>query len=696
MSARSPIVNSISSTSRPKIPSLTRLSHPTSNKEQTVSLQENTSRNPGSSYEVERVRKLLGMEPQDPKELLKEHRQENPRRSSSLVPTKKENKPISDPESAKRSSLTLTLNMKAVQNVPSPFYNDDICDLVSWYSIHHSKEQDMNLMIKVHEYRTRAWNFIAERMSYSHYDQKPLYHNIPDIDKVGDKEFQLRDYSFKYIDVETNNEIIVECNIFNGSKALEAGSKSTRTPQSDIDATFSLPWNISEYGFLDLRERFLQAVKDVRVPCGLSLDMNFYVKCLTKHPVTKSIDSLDLVTSEILTKYECNERTVYQIKAFMLKSAIQIGDMEKDIPKLSSSQGLLKVAQNAARWYEMLHVTDHTKDKKTKWSSVCGFIQARADLELDLYGDQFNYALETRSIATEILNDSTYENCGKEVDDLLSSYTAYALMRLEGYVSPYSTIQVVERANTRTLSSQALLAASIEQLTDSLVKASGKRSGEDLLEPTGMKPKTIGRLANILTSSRSEVIDNSLLIGIPKLIDDARSRLSAAVALSPSEDPQRAEKVEREEIFLEQATRVVLEAIIADLKTPNGQCDDPACTRLFETQKNPEEALKPQSEDERGRLTNAAVARLLIESIRGLINTLGMSDALSASVLILVEHLDDIESETMKAKRNKFEADVINESIEKRKNAGKNTPSDDVPLNDLASYTRWLTEQSLL
>ena len=682
MSARAPTLTPKPSASKSQIPSLVRLGYP-------------TSKNDAPPTELQRVREALGLDPLDTKDLWKELRQKNPRRSSSLVPQTPEIKPIPDPKPARRSSSVLTLNQRAVRDVPSPFDMDEICDLVSWYSIHHSREDNMEVMLKAHNYRTRAWNFIAERMSYSHYGQKPIYHEIADIDKVGDTKFELRDYSFKYIDVETNNEIVIECNIFNGSKALAAGSKSTRTPQSDIDATFSLPWNISEYGFLDLKDRFLQAVKDVKVPCGLSLDMNFYVKCLTKHPVTNSIDSLDLVTSEILSKYECDARTVQQIKAFMLKSAIQIGKMEKDLPKLAANQDLLKVAKKAATWYEMLHVTDHKKDKKTQWSSVCAFIKERAKLELELYGYQLDYALRTRSIATNILNDSASENCGKDVDELFNSYTAYALMRLEGYVSPYSIIHIVEGASTRTLSSQALLAASIEQLTDSLVKASGERYGEGLLEPTGMKPKTIGRLASILTSSRSEVIDKTLIMGIPKLIDDARNRLSEAVALNPSEDPQRAEKVEREERFLEQATRVVLEAIVADLKTPNGQCEDPACTRLYQTQDNADEALGPQSDDERARLTNAAVARLLIEAIRALIDTLGMAEDLSSSLLILVEHLDSIETQTMRAKRKKFEADVIRESLEKRMKAGKSVPQNDIDLSDLAAYTRWLTDESL-
>ena len=81
---------------------------------------------------------------------------------------------------------------------------------------------------------------------------------------------------------------------------------------------------------------------------------------------------------------------------------------------------------------------------------------------------------------------------------------------MERYVSPYSFLQVVERAPTRTLSSTGLLAASIEQLVDSLVKASASRQGEALLAPTSMKPKTVGRLGQILLSSRSPVVDDGL------------------------------------------------------------------------------------------------------------------------------------------------------------------------------------------
>ena len=217
MSARAPTLTPRPSASKSQIPSLARLGYP-------------TSRNDAPPTELQRVREALGMDPLDTKDLLKELRQNNPRRSSSLVPTKPEIKPIPDPEPARRSSSALTLNQRAVHDVPSPFDTNEICDLVSWYSIHHSKEDNMDVMLKAHNYRTRAWDFIAERMSYSHYGQKPIYHEIADIDKVGDTKFKLRDYSFKYIDVGTNNEIVIKCNIFNGSKALAAGSKSTRTP----------------------------------------------------------------------------------------------------------------------------------------------------------------------------------------------------------------------------------------------------------------------------------------------------------------------------------------------------------------------------------------------------------------------------------------------------------------------------------
>lgn len=323
------------------------------------------------------------------------------------------------------------VNALARQNVEFPLENEDVSDLVSWYAIHHAETENLPLMQKAHRYREAVWNFVANRMAYAPGGGRLKFNDTPDLDVVGDKSYEIRDYKFEYQDPETLEFLAIECEVFNGSKALAAGSKSTRTPQSDIDASYSIPHNLSDRGVEEFKKRFLDAIKDVRIPAGLSLDTNFYLQFMIQHPTTRSIDSLDMVTAEALTRFESKERRVNQVKAFMLKTAVQIGGMDDDLSKLASGNGLLEVARNAARWYEALHTTSPEMDKEAMWSSTTAFIGSRRDLELQLYQDQFEYGLDARTAAVSILNGGG----GAQADALFNAYTAFSLMRYEPALS---------------------------------------------------------------------------------------------------------------------------------------------------------------------------------------------------------------------------------------------------------------------
>lgn len=233
-------------------------------------------------------------------------------------------------------------------------------------------------------------------------------------------------------------------------------------------------------------------------------------------------------------------------------------------------------------------------------------------------------------------------------------------------------------------------------MQDALTKASSSREGDGLLQKSSVKPKVLGRVATILLASRSPVVDDDLMKGVPALINDARNRLAAAVSLDKKTNPDRALRIETEERFLEMATRVILKALRKDLETADGECDDVECFRLRFSEMD-EDSLLPKNEEEFERLTNAAVARLLIEAIRALLRTLGIADELSVSVLTLVEHLNKMEDATMRQKRIRLEKDSILRSIDSRKKARLSVPDENDPSrDDIFSYVNWLTTQSML
>lgn len=602
------------------------------------------------------------------------------------------------------SKLTILAD-RASENVPSPFERDDYTDLKSFYDAHHQSpdQEDRDLILKIHDWRARSWKFIAQRLAYRTYKDpdtkktrigQPRFHPLPDLDNVYGNTFELADYEFEVADPAMAGRVhTLTMKIFGGSAALERGKASTRLPGSDVDATLVFGPDVSELCILQVRDVFLRAVKDCKVSLGVSCDYNTYFQFQVRHPITQSVDEMDVICAEALTRWESIPNRVHEAKKFVLKTCVQIGGLSDQLFKTSPSPTVLAAARFVEQWYDSQKLFSQEMDEEGKYYDATmpdfAFVDARASLELEIAKRQIDTGIKTRRLAEKVISDTGTEEDAKQLFD---SYSVHSFYRLEAYTSAYSTVQVVLNVpTTRTFSASGLLTASLEQIGDSAAKAASR---EHLLSPSGIKPKTISRLSSILLQSRNPLIDPALFKSIPGLVDRARERLSLATKLDPAMDKNRADKILKEEKFLELVVQVVLEGIKADLQDVEDYCDADSCFKLREAASDPTQLVK-EAELRNARLTNAQVTRLLLDSMRAIINALEIEDQLSGSILILREHLASLEDETKRAIDMRKESDLIQESIEMRRRGGKSVPTDpDVTLT-LRNYLMWLTDQDL-
>ena len=128
--------------------------------------------------------------------------------------------------------------------------------LVSWYLEHHRSEPNKELMIAAHAYRQKAYDFVMQRLAYP---KSPREKGV-DRDVVFGRTFALYDYE---IPLQTGNVIQVE--IFGGGGA----ANSSRTPQSDIDASIYFGPECEIPDEVEFEKKFLTAINDLEFPLPL-------------------------------------------------------------------------------------------------------------------------------------------------------------------------------------------------------------------------------------------------------------------------------------------------------------------------------------------------------------------------------------------------------------------------------------------
>lgn len=561
-------------------------------------------------------------------------------------------------EAAALNAKAAALNAKAREKLPCPVNSaKKYVDGLQWGPLH--KSGDADAIDERHRDRSKLYSWIAARLAYP---EDPLILG-EEMDKLSDgSSVPLIDYQFDW-----QGEGTVSVRIFGGAVMIAKGFQSTRTLQSDIDTSMEAAPSISKTGLKHLADRFVEAVDDVQAPLGLLFDTNFYLGTPVMNERTRAVSPLDLVVAELMSDVESPALLMDSARSLYLKAAVQL-----NLP-MPTAMAVVPTGRKYSTFYDAEGTQDILKRVKAWYSFQAGFdhsdgeppsnlLARKALTEKAIYEQQFDFGIKARELTIAALAEADDAEQQAKAADLLYVYTILGLLKLEGYVSPFSASLVVLQAPSRSLSSKALLTAQAEQLLDGLVKTL-TAPDSSVGKHTTMKPKVIARLAAGLFESRAAVVDNELVKSIEALIKEGRRKLAAAEGAEGVSDEEKKRRVANATRLLDYYSAKSLTALQSDFTDGTGVCKSRTCTLLKEAAGKI--GLVDISQDTLvegyATLLNAQSADLLLKVLVSLANELGFAASLCEVQGEIVAKIGLLKAKTDRYLENKVAQEKIDE-----------------------------------